>query len=80
MNEKESQEFHTRPVYDEAGNEIGSELILDEGGEPIPKTICICCAYEPNECVCGAWADVDSAAWYANDEIQRDDDEGYEEC
>lgn len=31
------------------------KLILDEGGEPIPKTICLCAAHSSNECCCGAW-------------------------
>ena len=38
------------------------KLLLDEQGEPIPKSICICFAHEPNECVCGAWDDVEG--WY----------------
>ena len=57
-------EFHTQPVFDDDGNKIGTELVLDEDGEPIPMTTCICHAYEPNECVCGAWDDVDPATWY----------------
>jgi hypothetical protein len=31
------------------------ELILDEDGEPILKTICLCAAHSSNECCCGAW-------------------------
>lgn len=42
-------------------------LMLDENGEPIPKTICICAAREPMECVCGAWDDVDLDTWYGDD-------------
>jgi len=34
------------------------ELILDEEGEPIPTDICLCHAYEPSECCCGAWDDI----------------------
>lgn len=45
------------------------KLLLDEDGKPIPKSICICFAHEPNECVCGAWDDVEG--WY------DDEDEEY---
>lgn len=38
------------------------KYILDENGEKIPLTSCICHAFEPNECVCGAWDDVEG--WY----------------
>lgn len=34
------------------------KFLLDENGNPILKTICICCARQPLECVCGAWDDV----------------------
>ena len=44
-------------------NDDGS-LILDEQGNPIPLTICLCAAREPYECVCGAWDDVDPNEWY----------------
>ena len=46
----------------------GLELILDENNQPIPATQCICHAYEPAECVCGAWDDVDMDWWYDEDE------------
>lgn len=39
--------------------DLEGELILDSDGEPIPNTICLCHAYEPNECICGAWDDVE---------------------
>lgn len=52
-------EYHTQ--YD-------GSLILDENGEPIPKTVCICAAWEPSECCCGAWDDVDSDSWYGESE------------
>lgn len=35
---------------DEDGN-----FILDESGNKIPSTICLCYAHSTNECVCGAW-------------------------
>lgn len=41
------------------------ELILDEEGLPIPTTICLCHAFEPNECVCGAWDD--AVDWWYED-------------
>ncbi len=31
------------------------ELLLDEHDEPIPSYVCICSAFGPHECVCGAW-------------------------
>jgi len=30
----------------------------DQDGDMIPSTKCICSAYEPSECWCGAWDDV----------------------
>ena len=50
-------EYHT----DFEGN-----LILDTDGKPIPTSTCICHAYEPNECCCGAWDDV--VDWYDGEE------------
>lgn len=29
---------------------------------------CQCCAYEPLECICGAWDDVDLDEWYSYEE------------
>lgn len=52
---KKTEEYHV--------NSDG-ELILDEDGQPIPKTICLCYAREPLECICGAWDDVDINEWY----------------
>lgn len=46
--------------------DFDGNIILDEDGEPIPTTICICHAFEPNECVCGAWDNVDD--WYDDEE------------
>jgi hypothetical protein len=54
----DSDNYHTREVYDDEYNIIGEEYILHERGEPIPRTICICAAHSVNECCCGAW-DVD---------------------
>ncbi len=45
--EIDNSKFHIDP-YD-------GSLILDDDGEPIPKTICICHAYNKFSCVCGAW-------------------------
>jgi len=50
--------FHIRQSIDDDGNLIGAEYVLDEDGERIPKTVCMCHAFEPNECCCGAWDDV----------------------
>ena len=58
MMEELDPSFHTHPILDDDGNVVGEEYVLDEDGKPIPKTICLCNAYEPNECCCGAWDDV----------------------
>lgn len=42
--------YHTGSSIDEENSPL-----LDENGDPIPKHICLCCAYSPNECICGAW-------------------------
>lgn len=42
--------------------------------------LCTCAAWEPNECCCGAWDDVDPDWWY-DDEEQDDvveNEEDYE--
>ena len=58
-------DYHSRVMYNDDGSVIGEELIIDpDTDEPIPKTICLCHAYEPVECCCGAWDDVDLHSWY----------------
>lgn len=47
--------YHSEEDYDEEGNVIGEHLILDEKGKPVKKWECLCCAYGPSECICGAW-------------------------
>lgn len=55
--------YHAQYVYDDDdGTVIGLDPILDEEGDLIPTTECICHAYEPSECCCGAWDDVND--WY----------------
>ncbi len=44
--------------------DLNGQFILDEQGNKIPKSICMCAAWEPNECICGAWDDVDPEEWY----------------
>jgi hypothetical protein len=34
------------------------EYVLDEEGDKIPITTCLCHAFEPSECCCGAWDDI----------------------
>lgn len=46
-------------------------ILLDENGEPIPTTICICAAWEPSECCCGAWNNVYND-WYDAFEVIED--------
>lgn len=35
---------------------------------------CYCSAYEPNECLCGAWDDVRNS-WYTNENYECSDEE-----
>ena len=35
------------------------KYILDENGDKISTSICLCYARCPSECVCGAWDDVE---------------------
>ena len=57
--------YHAQPILTEDGDATGEyELILDESGDPISAKTCICHAYEPNECICGAWDDVSPSDWY----------------
>lgn len=57
--------YHAQPILTEDGDATGEyELILDESGDPISAKKCICHAFEPNECICGAWDDVSHSDWY----------------
>ena len=57
--------YHAQPILTEDGDTTGEyELILDESGDPISAKTCICHAFEPNECICGAWDDVRPSDWY----------------
>ena len=57
--------YHAQLQLDDDGNSTGKyQLILDEDDDPIPANVCICHAFEPNECICGAWDDVDVNEWY----------------
>lgn len=50
--------YHARPRrWDIDTGEPSEELVLmvDERGEPIPATTCLCFAYNSSECCCGAW-------------------------
>jgi hypothetical protein len=40
-------------------------LILDEDGNPIDSKVCICAAWNPYECVCGACDNVED--WCGDD-------------
>lgn len=46
--------YHSEEMYDDGGNIIDERPILVDG-EMVPKHKCICCAYGPSECICGAW-------------------------
>jgi hypothetical protein len=51
--------YHAQYEYDDDGNIVDTRLITDEDDQPIRSTICICHAFEPNECSCGAWDEWD---------------------
>lgn len=62
-------ECHAQLQLDDYGNSTEKyQLVLDEDGNPIPSSVCICNAFEPNECICGAWDDVDADSWYDDDD------------
>lgn len=64
--------YHAREIYGEDDEPTGElELILDENGQPIPATVCLCHAYGPLECSCGAWDDVDLDWWYSDDDYEE---------
>lgn len=73
--EIDGQLYHAQDIYDEEGeNVIDSIPILDEGGEMIPVSVCLCYAYEPGECCCGTtawegWEYDDEDYWRNNDSV-----------
>ena len=57
--------YHAQLILTENGDATDEyELILDESGYPISAKTCICHAFEPTECICGAWDDIDVDDWY----------------
>ena len=44
---------HAEDMFAENGEYSHTTPILDENGNYIPATICLCHAHEPSECVCG---------------------------
>jgi len=54
----EGDEDNTQYHLDYDGN-----ILLDEFGEPIPMSICICAAYCSCECCCGSWDGVECTCW-----------------
>jgi len=68
--EVDGELYHAQDLYDEDGeNAVDTIEILDEDGEMIPASICLCYAFEPGECCCA------TTAWegYGYDEDQYDD-------
>lgn len=68
---------HTDAWYDLSENEqeLGDdtdylELILEEDGEPIPKSICICAAHADDTCICGSW-DGDYDEYFTEEYAER---------
>lgn len=53
--------------------EEGIDFISCEGCDGKGElTECQCCAYEPFECICGAWDDVDIDEWYRDDMMEEE--------
>lgn len=49
--------------------EEGIDFISCEGCKGMGELVeCQCSAFEPNECICGAWDDVDVDEWYSFEE------------
>jgi hypothetical protein len=49
--------YHAQDLYDEDGENVVDTIeILDEDGEMIPASICLCYAFEPGECCCATTA------------------------
>ena len=46
------KEPNRRGVVKDYHRDSDGELLLDEDGDPIPLSVCICHAYEPSECGC----------------------------
>jgi len=47
--------YHATPVWVDDEPTESLEPLLDEHGDMIPASICICHAWSANECSCGAW-------------------------
>ena len=66
--EIDGQLYHAQDIYDEYDeNVIDTVPFVDEDGELIPASVCLCYAFEPGECCCA------TTAW----EGWRYDDEDY---
>jgi hypothetical protein len=50
--EIDGKDYHAEELFDDGGNSLGIEAILEEDGTPIPSECCLCHAYEPSECGC----------------------------
>ena len=50
--------YHAQQYWPDGQDEPSDELvpILEENGDLIPATICICFAHSSSECCCGAWS------------------------
>ena len=57
--EIDGQLYHAQGIYDDDENVVDTIPILDEDGDMIPASICLCYAYEPSECCCActSWGD-----------------------
>lgn len=70
--EVDGELFHAQDFYDEdVENVVATVPILDEDGEMIPARICICHAFEPEECCCA------TTAWenYRYDDYDMEDED-----
>lgn len=55
--EIDGQLYHAQDIYDEYDeNVIDTVPFVDEDGELIPASVCLCYAFEPGECCCATTA------------------------
>ena len=55
--EVDGELFHAQDFHNEDGENVVATIpILDEDGEMIPASICLCYAFEPGECCCATTA------------------------
>ena len=73
--EIDGQLYHAQDIYDEESENIVDTVpLVDENGNMIPASYCLCYAHEPSECVCATtawegWRYDDEDYWRNNDSV-----------